>query len=41
MPVTFDYHDSFWYPAIGQARIREFMQTDRGALVERHGQEDR
>lgn len=26
------YHDLVWYPTIGQARIREFMQTEWGAL---------
>jgi hypothetical protein len=37
MPVAFDYHDSFWYPTIGQARTREFMRTEWGALFERYG----
>ena len=26
------YHDAFWYPTIGQSRIRSFMRTEVGAL---------
>ena len=26
------YHDMIWYPTVGQARIREFMRTEWGAL---------
>jgi uncharacterized protein (DUF362 family) len=26
------YHDFLWYPAIGKARIREFMKTEWGSL---------
>jgi uncharacterized protein (DUF362 family) len=28
------YHDMVWYPTVGRARIREFMQTEWGALFE-------
>jgi uncharacterized protein (DUF362 family) len=30
------YHDFVWYPTIGQARIREFMRTEWGALFGRY-----
>jgi uncharacterized protein (DUF362 family) len=30
------YHDAVWYPTIGQARIREFMRTEWGALFARY-----
>jgi uncharacterized protein (DUF362 family) len=26
------YHDTIWYPTVGQARIRQFMQTEWGTL---------
>ena len=30
------YHDFVWYPTIGQARIRDFMRTEWGALFKRY-----
>jgi uncharacterized protein (DUF362 family) len=33
------YHDSFWYPTVGRARIREFAKTEWGALFERYRRE--
>jgi uncharacterized protein (DUF362 family) len=30
------YHDMMWYPTVGQARIREFMRTEWGALFRRY-----
>jgi len=30
------YHDFMWYPTVGQARIREFMKTEWGALFRRY-----
>lgn len=30
------YHDVIWYPTIGRARIREFMQTEWGALFRKY-----
>jgi uncharacterized protein (DUF362 family) len=30
------YHDFCWYPTIGQARIREFMRTEWGALFKQY-----
>jgi uncharacterized protein (DUF362 family) len=30
------YHDYMWYPTVGQARIREFMKTEWGALFRRY-----
>ncbi|MBM3777354.1 MAG: DUF362 domain-containing protein [Acidimicrobiia bacterium] len=30
------YHDYMWYPTIGRARIRDFMQTEWGSLFERY-----
>jgi uncharacterized protein (DUF362 family) len=30
------YHDMVWYPTVGQARIREFMQTEWGTLFNRY-----
>ena len=30
------YHDMFWYPTVGQARIREFMRTEWGALFKKY-----
>ena len=30
------YHDIVWYPAIGQSRIREFVQTGWGQLFRRY-----
>jgi uncharacterized protein (DUF362 family) len=30
------YHDAIWYPTIGRARIREFMNTDWGPLFRRY-----
>ena len=30
------YHDWFWYPTIGKARIREFLRTDWGRLFNQY-----
>ena len=30
------YHDAFWYPTIGQSRIRSFMRTEWGALFRKY-----
>jgi uncharacterized protein (DUF362 family) len=30
------YHDMMWYPTVGQARIRDFMRTEWGALFRRY-----
>ena len=30
------YHDLLWYPTVGRSRIREFMQTEWGALFQRY-----
>jgi uncharacterized protein (DUF362 family) len=30
------YHDFFWYPIVGQKRIRAFMQTEWGRLFQRY-----
>src|SRR5687768_70257 len=30
------YHDMMWYPTVGQARIREFMRTEWGALFKKY-----
>lgn len=30
------YHDYIWYPTIGMARIRKFMQTEWGALWQKY-----
>ncbi len=30
------YHDAVWYPTIGQARIREFMNTEWGKLFRKY-----
>src|SRR5215475_3447901 len=30
------YHDFFWYPVIGQKRIRAFMRTEWGELFQRY-----
>jgi hypothetical protein len=30
------YHDFMWYPTVGQARIREFMRTEWGALFRKY-----
>jgi hypothetical protein len=30
------YHDLFWYPTIGQARIRSFMRTEWGQLFRKY-----
>jgi hypothetical protein len=30
------YHDWLWYPTIGRARIRTFMQTDWGHLFQQY-----
>ncbi len=30
------YHDMMWYPTIGQSRIRDFMQTEWGALFRKY-----
>lgn len=30
------YHDFMWYPTVGQARIRDFMKTEWGALFRRY-----
>ena len=30
------YHDMLWYPTVGQARIRNFMQTEWGQLFRRY-----
>src|SRR5688572_16557951 len=30
------YHDMIWYPTVGQARIRNFMQTEWGQLFRRY-----
>jgi len=30
------YHDAVWYPTIGRARIREFMQTEWGQLFRKY-----
>jgi len=30
------YHDFFWYPTVGRQRIKQFSQTDWGALWEKY-----
>jgi uncharacterized protein (DUF362 family) len=30
------YHDAFWYPTVGQSRIRSFMRTEWGALFRKY-----
>jgi uncharacterized protein (DUF362 family) len=30
------YHDWFWYPTVGRARIREFMKTEWGELFKKY-----
>jgi uncharacterized protein (DUF362 family) len=30
------YHDAFWYPTIGQSRIRSFMRTEWGTLFRKY-----
>jgi len=30
------YHDFFWYPLIGRARINRFKKTEWGKLFERY-----
>ena len=30
------YHDMMWYPTVGQARIRDFMQTEWGELFRKY-----
>jgi hypothetical protein len=30
------YHDLLWYPTIGRARIKRFMETDWGRVFKRY-----
>ncbi len=32
------YHDQMWYPTVGQAKIKEFMETKWGALWQKYNQ---